>query len=98
MCVYFRVQIWMTISTRDKRLQFEAIVDLGVDHWCLILSWAGRQAALDGRDSARIGNFGQRASICPEENPVEGSELMPLVRVLVLSPSPVDTLTIRCYL
>lgn len=88
----------MIISTRDNRLQFEAIVDLGVDHWCSILGWAGRQAALDDRDSARIENFGQRASICPEKNPVEGSELMPLGGAFVLSPSPVDTPTIRCYL
>lgn len=96
--MYPGIPIWMSISTRDNRLQFEAIVDLGVDHWCSILSWAGRQAALDDRDSARIENFGQRASICPEENPVEGSELMPLIRVLALSQSPADTLTIRCYL
>lgn len=87
--VRFVIPIWMIPYTRGSRLQFEAVVDLVVDHPALdigYVSWAGRQAAaLGGRDSASIDNFGQRASICPLENPVAGSELMPLVRTLALS-------------
>ena len=87
----------MIIPTTDNRLQFEAIVDLGADHWPWILSWVGSQGAQDDRDSARIEKFGQRASICPEQNLVGGSDLMPLGRIFVLSCPTTETVLGRCY-